>query len=139
MKDSGELLLAISHLKLTKDSYKPWIECIGSFLLAMGCPKFFEALPLQLLEHDLTSLSYAQDSRSYLIPLVEQQLQEPGKGQGDLAFYVQYFLPIIMALDHKRQAELATREGSPIKAKKYEALIVQIWNLLPNFCHYNSP
>jgi hypothetical protein len=41
LKDAGELLVAISQLKLTKDSYKPWIECIGSFLLAMGCPKFF--------------------------------------------------------------------------------------------------
>jgi hypothetical protein len=29
--------------------------------------------------------------------------------------------------------------GSEIKAKKYEAVIVQIWDLLPNFCKYNSP
>ena len=65
----------------------------------MGCPRFFKALPLQLLEHDLNSLTYAQDSRSYLIPLVDKHLVEPGVGQGDLAFYVQYFLPMIMALE----------------------------------------
>ena len=72
--------MAISQIKLHKDSYKAWISCIGSFLIAMGCPKFFKALPLQLLEHDLNSLSYGQDSRSYLIPLVENHLQEPGVG-----------------------------------------------------------
>ena len=46
---------------------------------------------------------------------------------------------MILALDRQRQAELSTREGSQIKAKKFEALIVQIWDLLPNFCHFNSP
>ena len=46
LKDAGELLVNISQLKLSKDSYKPWISCIGSFLVAMGCPRFFEALPL---------------------------------------------------------------------------------------------
>lgn len=30
-------------------------------------------------------------------------------------------------------------QQSEIKGKKYEALIVQIWELLPNFCHSNSP
>jgi len=61
-----------------------------------------------------------------------------GQG-GDLAFYVQYFLPMIMALDQLRQAQMNNKDGSEIKAKKYEALIVQIWELLPHFCHYNSP
>jgi hypothetical protein len=42
IKDSGELLVAISQIKVAKESYKSWISCIGSFLLAMGCPKFFE-------------------------------------------------------------------------------------------------
>jgi hypothetical protein len=46
---------------------------------------------------------------------------------------------MILALDQQRQAQLATRQGSEIKAKKYEALVIQIWHLLPNFCHYNSP
>jgi hypothetical protein len=80
LKDAGELLLAISQIKVNKDCYKAWTSCIGSFLLAMGCPRFFEALPLYLLEHDMNSLTYAQDSRSYLIPMVEKHLQEPGKG-----------------------------------------------------------
>ena len=34
---------------------------------------------------------------------------------------------------------MVVKDGSEIKAKKYEALIVQIWELLPCFCHYNSP
>ncbi len=31
------------------------------------------------------------------------------------------------------------REGNEIKGKKYETLIIQLWELLPNFCHFNSP
>jgi hypothetical protein len=59
LKECGELLLAISKINVAKDSYKSWISCIGSFLLAMGCPKFFASLPLQLLEFDMASLNYA--------------------------------------------------------------------------------
>lgn len=73
LPQSSELLQAMSQVKLaTKDNYKPWIGCIGAFLKAVGCDRFFKALPLQLLEHDMTSLTYAQDSRSYLLPLVRQ-------------------------------------------------------------------
>jgi len=59
LKDAGDLLVAISDLKVSKEAYKAWISCIGSFLLALGCPRFFAALPLQLLENDMTSLTYA--------------------------------------------------------------------------------
>lgn len=86
----------------------------------------------------MSSLTYAQDSRSYLLPLVKQRLAEKGAG-GDLAFFVTYLLPTIGNLEVQRRLQLASREGSEIKAKKYEALIIQIWELLPNFCHYNSP
>lgn len=138
LKDAGELLIAVSQIRVAKDSYKPWISCIGTFLQAVGCKRFFDALPLQPLSFDMASQTYAQDSRSYLLPLVRKHLAAPNQG-GDLAFFVQYFIPMILALDKQRLAELATREGSQIKAKKFEALIVQIWDLLPNFCHYNSP
>jgi hypothetical protein len=53
----------------------------------MGAQKFFQALPLKLLEHDLTSLTFAQDSRSYLLPLMNHHLSQAGQG-GDLAFFV---------------------------------------------------
>jgi len=46
---------------------------------------------------------------------------------------------MILALDVQRQQQIGTVSGSEIKVKKYEALIVQIWEQLPNFCRYNSP
>lgn len=59
LKESGELLIAVSHIRVAKDSYKPWISCIGTFLQAVGCKRFFEALPLQPLAFDMSSLTYA--------------------------------------------------------------------------------
>jgi hypothetical protein len=52
---------------------------------------------------------------------------------GDLAYFVNYFLPIIFGLEKKMKTEKG-QDGSEIKAKKYETLIVQLWELLPNFC-----
>lgn len=69
---------------------------------------------------------------------MNQHLSVPGQG-GDLAFFIQYFLPMILALDVQRQQQIGTVNGSEIKAKKYEALIIQIWEQLPNFCQFNSP
>ena len=46
---------------------------------------------------------------------------------------------MILALDQERQRQMQGKDSSEIRAKKYEALIVQIWELLPSFCHYNSP
>jgi hypothetical protein len=46
VKDSSELLISVAQLRVSRESYKAWISCIGSFLLAVGCKKFFEALPL---------------------------------------------------------------------------------------------
>ena len=60
----------------------------------MGAQAFFRTLPVRLLEFDMNSMSYANDSRSFLIQIAEEHLRN-----GDLAFFVQYFLPIIMALD----------------------------------------
>lgn len=101
---------------------------------AMGAEKFFTSLPMNLMQFDLNSLSYAKDSKSFLIQIAQKFLTK-----GDLAFYVQYFLPKIHQLDLQRQKEKKMLDGSDIKAKKYETLIIQIWNLLPNFCHSNSP
>lgn len=118
VKESSELLNAVAQLHVPKETYKTWTSCIGAFLRVVREQKFFSALPLQLLEFDLNSLTYAQDSRSYLIPVIKQFLPN-----GDLAFYVQYFLPMILALDQKRNYELNVNR-SELKAKKYETLMV---------------
>ena len=37
LKSAGDLLVAVSQIKVAKESYKSWISCIGSFLIAAGC------------------------------------------------------------------------------------------------------
>jgi hypothetical protein len=102
----------------------------------MGPLRFFKELPLRLCDYDMNSLTYAQDSRSYLLQIMQQKLQ-----RADMAFFVEHLIPYIKQIDKLRQlASKPTHESfSQIKAKKYETLIVQIWNLLPIFCRYNSP
>lgn len=38
-----------------------------------------------------------------------------------------------------RELEKNNSKGSQIKVKKYETILVQIWQLLPQFCRSNSP
>lgn len=98
-----------------------------------GAPQFFQAMPLQLLENNMNSLTYAQDSRSWLIPVLHQNLKEGMKM--DLDYFVAHFLPLISKLTQVRLLEL--HENSQIKARKYEILIVQLWQLLPLCCNSN--
>jgi len=84
----------------------------------LGGPRFFNVLPLRLTEFDLSSLSYAQDSRSWLLTLVSQNMNEGA----NLDFFVQYFLPQLLKLDKMRDLESKQR-GSEIKIKKYSTLI----------------
>ena len=58
----------------------------------LGANKFFRVLPVRLVEFDLNSLTYAQDSRSWLLTLIEKNLVI----DANLDFYVSYFLPIIL-------------------------------------------
>jgi len=119
--DSGkleELLQMIVQLKVERGHYKQWTSCIGAFMARMGGQRFFQLLPLRLIEFDLNSLSYAQDSRSWLIQLVPQYL----KKDNTLLFFVQYFLPMILQLDKMRELEQQV-SGSPIKIKKFETLL----------------
>lgn len=88
----------------------------------MGAYNFFKVLPLELIKFDLNSLTYAQDSKSWLLPLVGQHL----KKDANLDFFVEYFLPMILQIDKMRELQKKSR-GSEIKIKKYETMLVQIW------------
>ena len=101
----------------------------------MGGRKFFKVLPLKLIEFDLNSLTYGQDSRSWMLTIIEKHL----KIDANLDFYLEYFLPLILQLDKCRDLESKARQGSQVKVRKYETLLVQIWGLLPKFCQSNSP
>ena len=127
-----ELLVSVSALNVGRHQYPNWTAAIGAFMTKMSAYKFFSILPLHLVEHDLNSLTYAQDSRSWLLTLIGKNL----KVDAHIDFYVSYFLPIIMQLDKLRELEHKAH-GSDIKVKKYETLLVQIWQLLPQFCMCN--
>lgn len=113
------LLVMVSELKVGRHQYNGWTSCIGSFMAKMGSYKFFKILPLRLIEFDLHSLTYAQDSRSWLLPLIRQFL----KVDANLDFFVEYFMPMIIQLDRLRDLEQKSH-GSEIKVKKYETLLV---------------
>lgn len=102
----NDLLLIVSELKGTGGAfYTAWTDVIGSFMTVMGAEKFFQTIPLRLMDFDLNSLSYAQDSRSYLLPIMKTNLTK-----GDLAFYLQYFVPEINNLEQMRL--VTSRPGS---------------------------
>ena len=62
-----ELLSLTAALKVDRAAYRAWTACIGGFMTRMGGVKFFQVLPIRLIEFDLNSLTYAQDARSWLI------------------------------------------------------------------------
>ena len=117
-----DLLETISKMKVMRMHYAAWSNCIGAFMLRLGANKFFRVLPLRLIEFDLTSGTYAHDSRSWMLILIDKNL----KIDANLDFFVSYFLPIILQLDKMRELEKKNK-GSEIKVKKYETLLVQIW------------
>ena len=67
----AEFLLVVSQLKIFNPVYNTWADCLGAFLNVMGAESFFKVLPLRLCEFDMNSLTYAQDSHSYLIQIVK--------------------------------------------------------------------
>jgi len=115
--------------------YETWMETMGTFMCSMGCAAFFKVLPLRIQEFDLNSLTFAQDSRSYLLQVCKQFLKKE-----DLVFFLSSFVPMINSLDSSREtaAKPGHQDYSMVKAKKYETLQVQIWELMPIFCRFNS-
>ena len=54
-----------------------------------------------LVQHDLNSMTYSQDSKSWCLTLIGSNLTK----DANLDFYVEYFLPIILQLDKMRELE----------------------------------
>jgi len=111
----------VSQLKFSGKFTTTWEDCLGSFLKVMGTEAFFRTLPLRVCEFDMNSLTYAQDSRSYLIQIVKQKLPK-----ADMVFFTQSLIPIINEIDGHRVKSLNRNnpDYSIVKAKKYETLIV---------------
>jgi hypothetical protein len=121
-----ELLEAVGNLSIKKPSYKAWIDCQGKFLEKLKSELFFTVLPMKLLDFDLNSESYSFDSRSYLIPVIQKHVKNES-----MHFYVDNFLPLIEQLTQVKSE--IKKEKQLMKVKKYETLITQIWEILPNY------
>ena len=67
----------------------------------LGGKKFFSIVPLEIVQHDLNSMTYSQDSKSWCLTLIGSNLTK----DANLDFYVEYFLPIILQLDKMRELE----------------------------------
>ena len=103
-----DLLVIAAELKAPKHLYETWTACIGAFMSRMGAYKFFRTLPLGLIEYDLNSLTYAQDSRSWVLPLISQHL----KKDAHLDYFVEHFLPMVISIDKMRELESKQKEAS---------------------------
>tara|TARA_B110000285_G_C15067454_1_gene585974 strand:+ start:700 stop:1176 length:477 start_codon:yes stop_codon:yes gene_type:complete len=64
------LLRTVVDLKVSKAQYQAWTACVGAFMKRLGGRKFFQIVPLQIVQHDLNSLRYAQDSKSWTLTLI---------------------------------------------------------------------
>ncbi len=90
----------------------------------LGPEAVLKFIPLQL-----TGIKEKDDfTQSWLLPVLRENTQKT-----KLSFFTTYFLPLATAcyktsLSAKESNELAT-------AKTYEALVAQIWSLLPGFCN----
>jgi hypothetical protein len=121
-----DLLTKVGDLAIKKTAYKAWIECQGKFLEKYKSERFFSTLPMKLLDFDMNSESYSLESRSYLIPVVQKYSKNES-----LHFFVDNFVPLIELLT-KTKNQLQ-KEKQLMKYKKYETLICQIWEIMPNY------
>ena len=82
---------------MSRDAYESWEDCLGTFIQVMGPERFFNKLPLRMAEFDMNSLTYAQDSRSYLISIARYKLKK-----ADVRFFANYFVPLLKQLEAQR-------------------------------------
>lgn len=67
--DTHELLSAVGAVKAAKQQQMLWSSCMGAFIGKLGPRSFMAAIPMKLAEYDLNSLTYAQDSKSWMLVL----------------------------------------------------------------------
>lgn len=98
-------------------------SAIGTAVQSMGPRNVLSVIPLKITG-DGTDLDFP---RSWLMPVLEKHISNT-----ELGFFVNYFLPLAKKLDEK-SAQFKT-EDNLVAAKSYEAVVLQIWSLLPSFC-----
>ncbi|XP_064601005.1 RRP12-like protein [Liolophura sinensis] len=97
---------------------------VGSAVRNMGPKTVLQIIPLNITgDSDNTDFP-----RSWLLPVLHGNIQNT-----ELAYFTSYFLPL--AAKFRTKAEELCRVGHSIQAKSYDALQLQIWSLLPQFCN----
>ncbi|CAJ1413139.1 unnamed protein product [Effrenium voratum] len=103
-------------------------EAIGSAVKAFGPQQVLSTAPLELLQHSLTERGYEQKSRSWMMLVLKDSIQ-----QTSLQFFISYFIPLASSL--KAKAAEVARADAQVLEKKYLTLLEQVWGLLPGFCN----
>jgi len=67
---------------------------LGAFLNNFKSEAFFQTVPLEILAYDMNSMSYANDSKSYLLPILKRHLKKDS-----LMFFTSCYLPLLTNLD----------------------------------------
>ncbi|CAG79245.1 NUC173 domain-domain-containing protein [Yarrowia lipolytica] len=93
-------------------------NALGSAIRAMGPAKVLELLPL-----NLSNPSSDSPGRAWMLPLLRDNIHN-----SEIAFFKSEFLPLIEYFDDK----ISTTKGAT--AKVFEALLAQVWSVLPRFC-----
>ncbi|ORX63932.1 NUC173-domain-containing protein [Basidiobolus meristosporus CBS 931.73] len=100
-------------------------ETLGAIIAAIGPQTFLNLLPLNL---ENPSSDAKQIGRAWLLPILKDNI---------INTELQYFVKELVPLSERLQGVVLkfNNKGRAIEAKIYEALVQQIWGMLPGFCH----
>ncbi|KAK9765775.1 pre-rRNA processing protein [Basidiobolus ranarum] len=100
-------------------------ETLGVIIAVVGPRTFLSLLPLNL---ENPSSDAKQIGRAWLLPILKENI---------INTELEYFVKELVPLSERLQGVVLkfTNRGRAIEAKIYEALVQQIWGLLPGFCH----
>lgn len=94
-----------------------------------GCRILGPEAVLKFIPLQLTGNKDKDDfTQSWLLPVFRENIQKT-----KLSFFTNYFLPLAGAC--YKTGQLAKESSEVATAKTYEALVAQIWSLLPGFCN----
>ena len=127
---SQRLIQELDKVSKKYSSSYQFKKLISTAITTLGCYKFFEVLPLKLLETPLEAPDFLGVSRSWVLPiLADCQV-------GDFVFFVKELLPLAQNLEgYEAQAFY---QGLTTASKKYQALFTQVWSTFPSICSYHT-
>lgn len=109
--------------------YKPAAESVlGNAIEICGPLWVLDLLPLNLMAEDNAS-TFVVQGRAWLLPLLRARITNT-----TLKHFVDYFVPLSEQLYNKKVEAQGRGKTSEVEAKVFEALVEQVWALLPGYC-----